>query len=128
MELAAWDAEGVATQWASLRSNEGPCIRCHVNGQANMIATDDSARMFNAVASDPYFMLTFVSADVTDVANAKMVVNYDEFVRVATNAPPFLEHPQFDTQNDAIAALERFYQKTLARKAAGTCDPPRITP
>jgi hypothetical protein len=128
MELAAWDAEGVAAEWANLPSNEGTCIRCHVNGQASMIATDDSARMFDVVASDPYFMLTFFAADVTDVANAKMVVNYDEFVRVATNAPPFLEHPQFDVENDAIAALERFYQKTVERKAAGLCDPPRITP
>ena len=128
MELAAWDAEGVAAEWANLSSNEGTCIRCHVNGQASMIATDDSARMFNVVASDPYFMLTFFAADVTDVASAKMVVNYDEFVRVATNAPPFLEHPQFDVENDAIAALERFYQKTVERKAAGLCDPPRITP
>jgi hypothetical protein len=127
MELAAWDAEGVASAWANLRSSEGPCIRCHVNGQASMIATDDSTRMFDVVASDPYFLLTFFSADVTDVASAKMVVNHDEFVRVATNAPPFLEHPQFDPQNDAMAALERFYQKTLARQAAGTCDAPRIT-
>jgi hypothetical protein len=128
MELAAWDAEGVAGEWANLGSSEGPCIRCHVNGQASFIATDDSARMFNVVSSDPYFLLTFFAADVTDVANAKMVVNYDEFVRVATNAPPFLEHPQFDTQNDALTALERFYQRTLARQAAGQCDPPRITP
>ena len=128
MELAAWDAEGVASAWANLPSNQGPCIRCHVNGQANMLATDDSTRMFNLDASSPYFLLTFFSADVTDVASAKMVVNYDEFERVGNNAPPFLEHPQFDPQNSAIAALERFYQKTLARKAAGTCDPSRITP
>jgi cytochrome c553 len=128
MELAAWDAEGVASKWANLSSSEGPCIRCHVNGQANMIATDDSTHMFNVVASSPYFLLTFFSADVSEVASAKMVVNYDVFERVANSTPPFLEHPQFDTQNGAIAALERFYQKTLVRKAAGTCDPSRITP
>jgi hypothetical protein len=127
MELAAWDAEGVAAAWANLRSSEGPCIRCHVNGQASFLATDDSARMFNLVTSNQYFLLTFFAADVADVANAKMVINYDEFVRVATNQPPFLEHPQFDTQNDAITALENFYQRTLARQAAGTCNPPRIT-
>jgi hypothetical protein len=128
MELATWEAENMASSWANLGSSEGPCIRCHVNGQASFIATDDSARMFNLVTTNQYLLLSFFAADVSDVANARMVVNYDEFVRVATGAPPFNEHPQFDTQNNAITALERFHQKTLARKAAGLCDPPRITP
>jgi cytochrome c553 len=128
MELAAWDAEGVAAAWAELRSSEGPCIRCHVNGQASFIATDDSTRMFNVVSSNRYFLLSFFAADVADLAAAKMVINYDAFVRVATGAPPFNEHPQFDTENDAITALEAFYQKTLARQQAGACDPSRITP
>jgi hypothetical protein len=128
MALADWEAEEVAPLWANLGSSEGPCIRCHVNGQASFIATDDAPRMFNLVASDPYFLLTFFAADVSDVASAKMVINYDEFVRVATGAPPFTEHPQFDTQSDAMAALERFYQRTVARQTAGTCDPPRINP
>jgi hypothetical protein len=128
MERASWDAEGVAVAWAELRSSEGPCIRCHVNGQASFIATDDSARMFDLVTSNRYFLLSFFAADVSDLATAKMVINYDAFQRVATGAPPFLEHPQFDTQNDAMTALEVFYQRTLARQQAGQCDPPRVTP
>jgi hypothetical protein len=128
MDRAEWDADGVAAEWANLRSSEGPCIRCHVNGQASFIATDDSARMFDVVATNRYFLLSYFAADVADPATAKMVINYDAFVRVATGAPPFNEHPQFDTQNDAITALESFYQKTLARQQAGTCGPSRIVP
>jgi hypothetical protein len=128
MDRADWDADGVAVEWANLRSSEGPCIRCHVNGQASFITTDDSARMFEVVSTNRYFLLSYFAADVADPATAKMVINYDAFVRVATGAPPFNEHPQFDTQNDAITALESFYQKTLTRKQAGTCGPSRILP
>lgn len=128
MDLSTWNANNVAVEWAGLGSSEGPCIRCHVNGQASMIATDDSPYMFEVLTTSKYFMLTYFTPNVSDLANGKMEINYDEFVRVATNVYPFLEHPQFDTDSEAMAALEAFYDATMARKAAGTCDPPRLLP
>lgn len=126
MELATWKAEGVADAWANKGSGEGPCIRCHVNGQASFIATDDDERMFNIIVTNKYFMLSYFAPDVTDLANAKMVVNYDSFYRVGNALYPHTEHPQFNPDGTAMDRLKSFYQKTMDRKLAGLCDPPRL--
>lgn len=126
MDLTTWNANNVAEEWANLGSSEGPCIRCHVNGQASFIATDDSERMYEVLTTNKYYLLSYFSPNVTDLANAKMEINYQAFERVANGEYPHTEHPGFDLDNDAMIALELFYDATMARKAAGTCDPPRI--
>jgi hypothetical protein len=128
LELLAVQETNVADEWAGLGSSEGPCIRCHINGQASFIATDDDQRWFDVVSSNKYFMITYFTPNVLDLANPRMEINYDEFLRVGNAEFPFLEHPQFNgVDSDAIAALEALYTRTMERKAAGLCDPPRIT-
>jgi hypothetical protein len=126
MNLADWNQENVAEAWAYLGSGEGPCIRCHINGQASFIATDESERMFNILTTNRYFMLSYFVPNVTDLTNAKMEINTTSFQRVGDSLYPHLQHPNFDENGDAMDALIRFYNATVARKTAGTCDPPRI--
>jgi hypothetical protein len=126
MSLQIWNEEDVADSWANKGSGEGPCIRCHVNGQASFIATDDSERMFNVIVTNKYFMLSYFSADVTDLSAGQMVINYDNFVRVGNGEYPHTQHPGFNPDGEAMERLTAFYNRTMERKLAGTCDPPRI--
>jgi hypothetical protein len=128
MNLAEWNQLEVAQAWAAKGSGEGPCIRCHINGQASFIATDESERMFNVLTTSRFFMSTFFVANVVDLANAKMEVNRPEFERVGNNLYPHIEHPSFNVDGNAMTKLVDFYNLTMARKAAGTCDPPRLPP
>jgi hypothetical protein len=126
MSLQIWNEENVAGLWANKGSGEGPCIRCHINGQASFIATDQSEDMFNVVVTNKYFMLSYFQADVTDMSNPMMIVNYDNFQRVGDGVFPHTQHPGFNPDGDAMDALIRFYDRTMERKALGQCDPPRL--
>jgi hypothetical protein len=128
MDLNDWNQTGVAQAWAGKGSGEGPCIRCHINGQASFIATDESERMFNVVASNRYFMQSYFSPDVTDLANAAMKVNRPGLERPGINAFPHTEHPSYNVEGEALDKLIEFYNLTMARKVAGTCGLPRIMP
>jgi hypothetical protein len=127
MDLAIWLEEDVAVRWAQKGSSEGPCIQCHINGQASFIATDDETRMFNVVTTNKYFMQPYFTPDVTDLANARMVINRSIFERVGSAQYPFIAHPLFDVDGQAFQQLTAFYERTMAAMAAGTCAPPRIT-
>lgn len=126
MSLQIWNEENVAEGWANKGSGEGPCIRCHVNGQASFIATDDSERMFNVLVTNKYFMLSYFAADVTDLTAGQMIVNYDNFMRVGNGEYPHTQHPGFNPDGEAMDRLNAFYTRTMERKLAGTCDPPRL--
>lgn len=128
MNLADWNDTGVAQAWAAKGSGEGPCIRCHINGQASFIATDESERMFNVLTTNRYFMSTYFAANVVDMTNPRMEVNRPEFERVGNNLYPHVEHPSFNIDGNAMTKLVEFYDRTMARKAAGTCDTPRLPP
>jgi hypothetical protein len=128
MNLADWNELEVAQAWAAKGTSEGPCIRCHINGQASFIATDESERMFNVLTTNRYFMLSYFAANVVDVANARMEVNRPAFDRVANGTYPHIEHPQFDVEGNAFDKLTEFYNRTVARKAANTCDAARMPP
>jgi hypothetical protein len=128
MNLTDWNTAGVAQAWANKGSGEGPCIRCHINGQASMIATDESERMFNVITTNRYFMSTYFAPNVVDPNNARMEINRPEFERVGTNQYPHIEHPSFNVDGNAMNKLTDFYNLTAARVAAGTCDPPRLPP
>jgi hypothetical protein len=131
MDLATWDNLGVASAWANKGSGEGTCEKCHINGQSSFIATNDSARMFNILTTNKYYMLAYFTPNVTDLATAKMEVNWDLITRVGTGQYPYIEHPNFNTDinnSQSLQILQQFYDETMARKAAGQCDPPRMTP
>jgi hypothetical protein len=128
MDLATFTTENVAEEWAYLDSGEGYCLRCHFNGYEGFIASDETTRVFNILTTDRTQMRGYFAPDLTDMANPKMVINTQVITRVANGLPPNIEHPRFDEVSTAMDALNRFYTATMARKAAGTCDPPRMPP
>ena len=127
MNLADWDAEGVAVAWANKGTAEGTCLKCHINGQSSFIATRDSARMFEVLSTNKYYMQGYFSADPINPEGPKMVINTVTLDTVGNGDAPYVEHPLFNVGGGELDALTRFYEATMARKLAGTCDPPRIT-
>jgi hypothetical protein len=127
MDMTDWTTDQVATKIADITSGAGACIQCHVNGQGNFLASTDSTRVFRVLTTDQYYMAAYFVPDVSDLSQAKMVINSDAFRRVGTGVYPYIEHPRFDPASAGFNALTSFYNKTMARKTAGTCAPPRIT-
>ena len=127
MKQTDFDAANVAAAWANTGSDEGNCEVCHEAGYAAFIATENRTRMFNAISTDRFFMMSFFTPDITDLANATMKINEAAILRVADALPPHTEHPRFNpNDNGGQDALLQFYTAAMAHKTAGTCDPPRL--
>jgi hypothetical protein len=128
MTLADWDQTGVAIAMAQLQSEQGPCIRCHVNGYETFWATDQSQRMFDALTTSSDFMAPYFVPDLSNMAAPKMIVNIELLTKVANGTAPFIEHPRFDINNQAFQKLNDFYTQTMAHKTAtpSTCAAPRL--
>jgi hypothetical protein len=126
MNLTDWTTSSVAVSMAGLVSNQGPCIRCHVNGAFNMVATDQTQRAFDLVTTNVDFLTVYFTPVVTASTSPQMVVNTKLFTQVGRGQPPFIEHPLFDPNAQAFTDLNTFYTATMARKTAGTCSPPRL--
>lgn len=126
MDLQQWNASNVATAFAQLNSEQGPCIRCHVNGYESFIASTDSPRVFTVLTTHSEFMTRYFAPNVTNLATAKMEINRPLLTKVATGQAPYIEHPRFNMNAQAFTALTNFYNQTMARKNAGTCAQPRL--
>lgn len=130
MNLAEWNQAGVAAAWANKGTNQGNCQQCHVNAQG-WLASAESERVFNILTTQKnpktqgMFMEYYFTVDASDPANLKMVINRDMLVRAAQGAA---QHPTFNVDGNPYTRLQNFYNQTLARQAAKTCDPPRFTP
>jgi hypothetical protein len=136
MNQADWDAAGVAQAWAQKTTNDTntACQQCHPNGQG-WLANADSARVFNILTTAPnpkggWFLEYYFTVDTTDPANPKMAINTGLLTRASTGTA---QHERFDLNTDrngakppAMTKLQTFFDKTAARMAAGTCDPPRL--
>lgn len=116
--------------WANKGSNQGNCEQCHTSGAYGFKANDDNAGMYVTISSNRFYMMSYFAADISDpnLANAKMVPNYPNFVRVGLRQVPHQEHPAFNTDlNDqAFQRLQQLYDRTMGYKMAGTCGPPVI--
>lgn len=125
MDLATFQSDAVATAFAHQRSSVGPCMQCHVNGEANFIASEDVARMFAVVSSRPAYMQTFFSFDV---ATGKIATNDTLFASVAAGKPPFTQHPSFVyTSSTANLALQRFFADTVTKARTSSCGPSKLS-
>jgi hypothetical protein len=119
--------------FANKGSNQGNCEQCHTSGLGGFLANDDNVYTYQALSQNKYFMLMYFRPDVTNLQNAMMMPNIEAFERVGNNESPFTEHPAFDI-NDQTAglgmspaeALQTLYDRTMARKLAGTCGPPTL--
>jgi len=107
----------------------GNCKTCHALGEFGHIVSNVSSPFFQTITTNKYYMLQYFSVDLSmGVAAAKVAINTRSFAGVGNRLAPHEAHPGFDPVNNAgMAALQKFYTATMARKTAGTCDPPRLT-
>jgi hypothetical protein len=125
MTLDHFNLAKMATAWGSLAASNGQaCSSCHGSGLQGFYADRDATGMFNAISTNQAFLVVYFSADV---ANQKMVVDEGIFQAVSSGQGSFQGHPPFEPTNNAgMIALRSFYNLTLTRQQAKTCDPPRI--
>lgn len=120
MTLENFNAANMAQLWKEFRAdNAQACTGCHHSGLGSIVINADAATMFNPMSQYTGFMLKFFSPNT---AENKMAVNTGSF----SSANTLLNHPTFPLTNPAMTALQTFYDSTLAKKTAGTCDPPRL--
>jgi hypothetical protein len=124
MNLDDWNEENVANEWSNKNANgQGRCEACHNLGADGFIASDQSERVFQVITTLPAFMPSYFTLDAT---GSKVVVNRARLEAVGNQLAPHQAHGSFNVDGDAMDALNRFYDKTLARQAAGNCGPPRF--
>jgi hypothetical protein len=123
MKLADFQATNMAAAWANINTNEGQCKRCHVNGQSAFIANQDPASAFGVIGTKKMYWLQYFAVDVsTPTPTVKM--NGVSIKGVSAREAPHTTHPTFPYPNNAgVAALQQFYDKTIANVAAGGCAP-----
>lgn len=123
MTLANFTAANMKA-WGNMRADNSACKTCHDNGEYGMIAQDIDNPYFTVLSTDKYYMAQYFSVDVP---NKKMIINTKSFTGVGTATPPHTQHPRFNlTGSTGLAALQKFYDSTMAAKTAGTCGPPTL--
>jgi hypothetical protein len=55
-----------------------------------------------------------------------VIVDTRRFQGVGSGTPHYAAHPRFTVVGAPLTALAELYDTTVARKAAGNCDPPRL--
>jgi hypothetical protein len=124
MSLANFTTAKMNTAWGDLAAGNGQaCSSCHTTGLYGFYVDRDATTMFNAITANKAFLAVYFSADV---ANQKIITDDALFASVGSGT--FNGHPAFATTNNAgLLALKSFYDLTVARQQANTCDPSRIT-
>ncbi|MGE0872324.1 MAG: hypothetical protein AB7P03_27445 [Kofleriaceae bacterium] len=133
MTLANFQTADMAQAWGGLDAqNNTECDNCHATGGNGFLASRDEDFFYTYFSTKKYFLLQYLTVDLTaGAADAKVVINKASFMGVANAQDPHREHPRFDCSpndgctNDGMTALKEFYDLTMAAKAAGTCQPPR---
>ena len=89
---------------------------------SSFIANQNAQLTFNAITTDAGHMIAYFKLN----EQGTVVINRERIEGVALGLPPHQQHPAFNVDGDAMAALVRFHGLTQTRMAAGTCDPPRL--
>jgi hypothetical protein len=116
------------TAWGNMRANNSRCVSCHGNAEYGQIASDAVNPFFTVISTNKYYMAQYFSVDLSQgVATAKVIINTKSFDGVRQGIAPHLEHPRFTLiGSTGMAALQKFYDLTMASKTAGTCGPPTL--
>jgi len=121
MSLENFEAANMAQAWGTLTASQQLCSNCHGTGAfAFMTGNGNAELFFNTITTQRDLLLKYFTVDAT----GQIVINTAAF----QNAGVTLQgHPRFNpTMNAGMTALGEFYDLTLARQAANTCDPPRL--
>jgi len=125
MSLANFTAAGMAPAWSAPPASTSKCTTCHIAASTLFPISSDADAMFKVISEHSIPMLGFFTLDRA-IPPGKVIVNPNPFKSVATGLPPNEQHPRFSVDGASITALAKFYDATVARMAAGTCDPPRL--
>jgi hypothetical protein len=106
--------------WADKGSTQGACYSCHTDGAGGFIAPQDENLMYEMNKYE-IFIKTFFTTRVETSGAESVVPNLPKLIGKSDT----VGHPEFNagTNDEDMIALEDFYQRTMARKAAGTCPP-----
>lgn len=115
MQLEDFQAARMSPTWSQLPTQNGAtCAHCHADGAGGFIATASEQTFFDALKTNRYHLLQYVTVDVP---GARMVVNRTIMPGVAAAQAPHAEHPRFDP-TAGMAALDQWYQLAAARLAS----------
>jgi len=131
MSLENFQAAGMAAAWGNLSSQTNQrCANCHAtgldafytgNGQGGL----NEENYFAAVTTQKEFLLKYFTVE----QSGAVIINTSAFKNAGVDLPDDTNHPPFDPMvNAGMTALSEFYDLTLARQTANTCDPPRLVP
>ncbi len=122
MSLDNFTTAGMPQAWGQLAAdNLQRCANCHGSGAFSfMSGSGDAEPFFQTITTQKDLLLKYFTVG----ADGKVAINTASF----RNAGVVIEnHPRFNaTTNAGMTALGAFYDATLAREAAGQCDPPRL--
>lgn len=115
--------------WGNTQAGNSACKTCHNGGEYGEIADNVDDPFFTVISTNKYYMAQYFSVDLSQgVAAAKVTINTRSFTGVGSALAPHIEHPRFTlTGSTGLAALQQFYDLTVAAKAAGTCGTPTLT-
>ncbi len=122
MSLDNFNTAQMAQKWALLTtSTTQACKNCHGQGQAAFMSGVGQAEpFFTTITTQRDLLLKYFTVDGT----GKVVINTASFKNAGET---LTTHPKFAyADNIGMTALQTFYDATLARQTAGTCDPPRL--
>jgi hypothetical protein len=121
MSLDNFTAATMTQAWSGLAaSNLQKCINCHNGPVAGFLIYTQAPLYFAALSENTAYLLKYFTVNN---AEGKVVVNTASF----KSAAMIQGHPYFEAENNlGMTALKKFYESTMLRKTAGTCDPPRL--
>ena len=120
MTQANFNLANMTQAWSQLAADDGRrCVNCHTAGAAGFYISTNATTFFTQISTTTSFLLKYFSVNT---AEKKVVVNTASF----QSANIINGHPTFPLTNAGMIALQKLYDSTLAKKTAGTCDPPRL--
>jgi len=126
MSLGNFTSANMAPTWSAILDSSGSqCTSCHVPATLEFPPSRDAAAFFQQISEHSRSLLDFFTVDARSNPT-KVIADPLPFVATGTGVDPHRQHPRFAVPEAALTALTTFYDATVARKASGTCDPPRL--
>jgi len=121
MSQENFNAANMTQAWSTLASSGlQKCINCHGGAIGGFLILTQATPYFETMTTTTAVLLKYFTVNAVD---KKVVVNTGSF----ESANKIQGHPTFDVlNNNGMIALKKLYDSTAARKAANTCDPPRL--
>jgi hypothetical protein len=127
MSLANFTSASMASAWSQIPTTDGSgaCTRCHVSASPSFPVSSNAETFFTMLSEHLAPMLLLFTVDLAS-RPGKVIVDTRIFEAAGSGMPPHALHPRFTIAGAPMTALTSFYDATVARKAAGACDPPRL--